>query len=186
SIEQASEPIGPEIIPTNAKWLPNATTVADGHGQGDSLQQLNYPRGIFVAEDFTVYVDDSENHRIVAWRPNATSGVVVAGGNGQGSQLNQLNEPLDVIVDRETDSLIISDNTNKRVVQWSLKNKTTGKVLIKKIDCVGLAMDDKRFLNVVDRDEHEVRQYRMRETNESDSRADIRNDTNGEHERDDN
>jgi hypothetical protein len=41
---------------------------------------------------------------------------VVAGGNGQGNQANQLNTPTAVIVDKETDSLIICEYSNKRVV----------------------------------------------------------------------
>ncbi|CAF4388479.1 unnamed protein product, partial [Rotaria sordida] len=44
-----------------------------------------------------------------------TNGQVVAGGNGQGNRLDQLDYPSDVLIDKETDSLIICDQGNRRV-----------------------------------------------------------------------
>ncbi|CAF4262256.1 unnamed protein product, partial [Rotaria sordida] len=44
-----------------------------------------------------------------------TNGQVVAGGNGQGNRLDQLDHPTDVLIDKETDSLIICDRDNRRV-----------------------------------------------------------------------
>lgn len=58
-------------------------------------------------EDGTVIVADLFKHRIVEWKRRAPSGTVLAGGNGEGSRPDQLNSPTDVIVDKETDSLII-------------------------------------------------------------------------------
>ncbi|CAF5165940.1 unnamed protein product, partial [Rotaria magnacalcarata] len=40
---------------------------------------------------------------------DTTNGQVVAGGKGAGNGLNQLNGPTDVLIDKETDSLIICD-----------------------------------------------------------------------------
>ncbi|CAF4234016.1 unnamed protein product, partial [Rotaria sordida] len=47
------------------------------------------------------------------------NGQVVAGGRDQGNRLDQLNSPTDVLIDKETDSLIICDSMNQRVVRWS-------------------------------------------------------------------
>jgi hypothetical protein len=44
-------------------------------------------------------------------------GQVVAGGNGKGNRMDQLNKPTDVIVDKKTNSLIIADTENNRVVR---------------------------------------------------------------------
>ncbi|CAF4386747.1 unnamed protein product, partial [Rotaria sordida] len=44
-----------------------------------------------------------------------TNGQVVAGGNGEGNRLDQLDRPTDVLIDKETDSLIICDLANRRV-----------------------------------------------------------------------
>ncbi len=46
------------------------------------------------------------------WKKNAINGRIVAGGNGQGNRNDQLSCPTKVIVDRENDSLIISDHGN--------------------------------------------------------------------------
>ncbi len=52
------------------------------------------------------------------YKCDATSGQVVAGGNGLGNRNDQLNFPQHVIVDNETDSLIITDRENRRVMRW--------------------------------------------------------------------
>ncbi|CAF2106646.1 unnamed protein product, partial [Rotaria magnacalcarata] len=150
-------------IPANAKWLQNGVTVAGGHGRGDATNQLNYPRGLFVDDDQTVVIADYLNHRIMQWKNgDTTNGQVVAGGNGEGNGLHQLKEPSDVLIDKETDSLIICDD--KRVVRWSRRSDTTqGEILIDKIACWGLAMDEQRYLYVSDDGKHEVRRYKFGE-----------------------
>lgn len=91
-----------------------------------------------------------------------TNGQVVAGGNGQGSELNQLYWPRNVLVDNESDSLIICDQGNQRIVRWSRRRGTNkGEILLGNISSFGLAMDDQRCLYVTDNIKHEVRQYRM-------------------------
>ncbi|CAF1384684.1 unnamed protein product [Rotaria sordida] len=95
-----------------------------------------------------------------------TNGQVVAGGNGQGNRLDQLNYPTDVLIDKETDSLIICDRVNRRVVRWSRRSGTTlGEILIDNIDPYGLAMDDQRYLYISDIDKHEVRRYQIGDKN---------------------
>ncbi|CAF3410387.1 unnamed protein product, partial [Rotaria sp. Silwood2] len=104
------------------------------------------------------------NHRIVEWKWGATSGQVVAGGNGQGSGAHQLYNPRDVIVDKERDSLIICDRSNRRVVRWPRRNGTSGETIISNIVCVGLTMDENGSLYVTDYGKHEVRRYRRGES----------------------
>ncbi|CAF1441125.1 unnamed protein product, partial [Rotaria sordida] len=95
-----------------------------------------------------------------------TNGQVVAGGNGEGNRLDQLYRPTDVLIDKETDSLIICDWGNRRVVQWSRRSGTTqGEILIPNIDPYGLAMDDQRYLYISDIDKHEVRRYQVGDKN---------------------
>ncbi|CAF1539411.1 unnamed protein product, partial [Rotaria sordida] len=93
-------------------------------------------------------------------------GQVVAGVNGRGNRLDQLNCPTDVLIDKETDSLIICDRENRRVVRWSRRSGTTqGEILIDNIACCGLAMDDQRYLYISDTDKHEVRRYQIGDKN---------------------
>ncbi|CAM4818319.1 unnamed protein product [Rotaria magnacalcarata] len=154
----------PARVHPNARWKQNGLTVAGGNGQGNGINQLSYPWGLYVDDDQTVYVADRDNHRIVEWKSGATSGQVVAGGNGQGSGDHQLSQPLDVIVDKERDSLIISDYSNERVVQWPRRNGTSGETIISNINCEGLTMDENGSLYVVDFGNDEVRRYKKGES----------------------
>ncbi|CAF3452049.1 unnamed protein product, partial [Rotaria sp. Silwood2] len=98
------------------------------------------------------------------WKGGATSGQVVAGGNGEGSGSHQLSGPFDVIFDKETDSLIICDYSNSRVVRWARRNGTSGETIISNIACWGLTMDQNGSFYVVDFGQHEVRRYRRGES----------------------
>ncbi|CAF0932746.1 unnamed protein product [Rotaria sordida] len=151
-------------IHPNARWQQNGLTVAGDNRQGNGINQLSNPFGLYVDDDQTIYVADRWNHRVVEWKRGATSGQVVAGGNGEGSGAHQLSEPLDVIVDKQTDSLIICDRSNTRVVRWSRRNRTSGETIISNIYCVGLAMDENGSLYVVDYRRAEVRLYRRGES----------------------
>jgi sugar lactone lactonase YvrE len=114
-----------------------------------------------VDEKGTVIVADSENHRIVEWNQGATSGTVLAGGNGNGDRPDQLNDPTDVIFDRAADSLIICEQGNRRVTQWSRRSGIRrGETIVNSIDCCGLAVDEEGFVYVTDEEKHEVRRYR--------------------------
>jgi sugar lactone lactonase YvrE len=120
---------------------------------------------VYIDDDQTVYVAEFVNHRIVEWKSGANSCQVVAGGNGQGNRNDQLNQPINVIVDKQNDSLIISDYGNQRVVRWSRRNRTNGEIIISNINCSDLIMDNDGYLYVSDLSKHEVRRWRMGETN---------------------
>ncbi|CAF4894205.1 unnamed protein product [Rotaria socialis] len=123
-------------IPANATWKQNGVTIAGGNGRGGTINKLNEPYGLFVDDDQTVVITDYNNHRIMQWKNgDTTNGQVVAGGKGAGDRLHQLNGPTDVLIDKETDSLIICDRMNRGVVRWFRRSDTTqGKILIDNID----------------------------------------------------
>ncbi|CAF4933646.1 unnamed protein product, partial [Rotaria socialis] len=154
-------------IPATATWAQNGVTIAGGRGQGGATNQLHWPCGLFVDDDQTVVIADWLNHRIMQWKiDDTTNGQVVAGGKGQGNGLHQLNQPTDVLIDKETDSLIICDQVNERVVRWSRRSGTTqGEILIDNIDCYEVAMDEQRNLYVSDVRKYEVRRYQLGEKN---------------------
>ncbi|CAF2994404.1 unnamed protein product, partial [Rotaria sp. Silwood2] len=151
-------------IHPNARWQHNGITVVGGNRQGNGINQLSNPWGLYVDDYQTIYVAEWSNHRIVEWKWGATSGQVVAGGNGQGSGAHQLSNPRDVIVDKERDSLIICDCSNARVVRWPRRNGTSGETIISNIACVGLTMDENGSLYVTNVGKHEVRRYRRGES----------------------
>ncbi|CAF1121261.1 unnamed protein product [Rotaria sordida] len=153
-------------IPVDARWAQKGVTVAGGHGKGSATNQLDSPYGFFVDDDQTIVIADYYNHRIIQWKKGDTNGQVVAGGNGQGKRLDQLFLPTDVLIDKETDSLIICDWGNRRVVRWSRRSGTTqGEILIDNICCYGLTMDDQRYLYISDYNKDEVRRYQIGDKN---------------------
>ncbi|CAF1128426.1 unnamed protein product [Adineta steineri] len=154
--------IPPIFINNNTKWKQNAVTVAGGHGRGNQLNQLNLPFGIYVdSDDDSIYIADTENHRIVKWEFGADKGEIVAGGNGKGNKINQLDYPMDIILDIEKKYLIICDHRNIRVMQWSRQNSQDPQILIYPIVCWGLAMDNTGDLYICDWSSQEVRRWRQ-------------------------
>ncbi|CAF4809526.1 unnamed protein product, partial [Rotaria socialis] len=133
-------------------WKQNGVTIAGGNGRGNATKQLYWPLGLFVDDDQTVVIADFYNDRIMQWKNGDTANAqVVAGGKGAGNGLHQLDGPSDVLIDKETDSLIICERWNRRVVRWSRRSDTTqGEILINNIDCWGLAMDEQRYVYVSD------------------------------------
>ncbi|CAF1230702.1 unnamed protein product [Adineta steineri] len=91
--------------------------VAGGNGRGNQLSQLNSPSFIFVDDDQSVYVSDTNNHRVVKWRKDAKEGRIVGGGNGTGENLNQLSSPQGIIVD-DLGQIYAADSGNHRVMRW--------------------------------------------------------------------
>ncbi|CAF3384280.1 unnamed protein product [Rotaria socialis] len=150
-------------IPANATWKQNGVTIAGGNRSGDATNQLTWPEGLLVDDDQTVVIADWGNNRIMQWKNgDTTNGQVVAGGQGKGNGLHQLDRPTDVLIDKETDSLIICDPGNQRVVRWSRPSGTTqDEILIDDVRYDGVAMDEQRYLYVSDVGKHEVRRYQL-------------------------
>ena len=92
----------------------NGIVVAGGNGQGNQLNQLNYPTYLFVDEEQALYVSDRDNHRVMKWNKGTNQGIVVAGGQGQGSTLTQLSHPNGLFVDT-SGTLNVVDARNDRV-----------------------------------------------------------------------
>ena len=45
--------------------------VAGGNGEGDQLNQFNRPTRIFVDENYSLYVSDAHNYRVMKWLKDA-------------------------------------------------------------------------------------------------------------------
>ncbi|CAF0917539.1 unnamed protein product [Adineta steineri] len=144
------------------KWKQNAITVAGGNGEGQQLNQLSHPSGIFIDKNKNIFIVDRYNHRVVEWKYNAKKGQITAGGNGRGDRMDQLNGPTDLIVNQQNHSIIIADQGNRRVIEWLNKKQ---QILIHNIDCSGLAMDKHGFLYVSDGEKNDVRRWKMGEYN---------------------
>ncbi|CAF1445421.1 unnamed protein product [Adineta ricciae] len=147
------------------KWRQNGSTICGGNGEGEELNQLSDPGGIFIDKHRNIFIADWGNDRIVRWKRNENRGTVVAGGNGKGNRLNQLNYPTDVIFDEQNNSIIITDFGNRRVMRWFLDTNQS-EILIHNIDCYGLTMDKFGFVYVSDGEKDEVRRWKIGEKSE--------------------
>ena len=80
--------------------------------------------------------------------------------------MDQLYRPTDVLIDKETNSLFIADQGNRRVLRLPRREETTqGEVIVDNIYCWGLAMDHLRYLYVSDWNKDEIRRYTIGDRN---------------------
>ncbi|CAF1437822.1 unnamed protein product [Adineta ricciae] len=105
------------------KWRKDAQEgiiVAGGNGQGNRLNQLNSPQGIFVDDLNQIYIADCGNDRIMRWREGDKNGEIIVGINyGQTECLNQLHSPTDISFDVQG-NLYVADYGNHRIQRFDL------------------------------------------------------------------
>ncbi|CAF1370508.1 unnamed protein product [Adineta steineri] len=111
------------------RLLKNATsaTVIAGikNSVGSNSTQLNYPQGVYVDTNGTMYVSDSRNQRIQKYINGSKSGITIAGLSGSsGSVLNQLNGPRLITLDPTQEYIYISDQSNNRIMRFSTNSNT--------------------------------------------------------------
>ncbi|CAF5031402.1 unnamed protein product, partial [Rotaria sp. Silwood1] len=95
--------------------------VAGGNGNGGAFTQITTSYGLFVDNQYNVYVSENANHRITKWlSANPTTGVLIAGGNGAGNTAEKLNLPWGIYLD-STGGLYIVDRGNHRVQYWAYR-----------------------------------------------------------------
>ncbi|CAF1211605.1 unnamed protein product [Adineta steineri] len=146
------------------KWRQNVSILAT-HGPGDDLNEGRDTQGIYIDDDNqTIYYTRHNSDRVVALKFGEKSVEIAAGGNGPGDDLNQLNNPSDVTVDKKKDLLIICDKGNERVVQWSRQNQTSPEIIISKIECNGVTIDNNGDIYVSEGKTHSVIRLKQGET----------------------
>ncbi|CAF0737610.1 unnamed protein product [Adineta steineri] len=156
-------------IHANAIWKQSGMTVAGGNGPGKAANQLARPTGLFVDDDDqTIVIADCSNDRVIQWKIGDTNGRVVAGGNGYGHRLDQVELPHHVLIDKETNSLIILGGAFGQIFRWSRRSGTRqGEILLDKVQGSALAMDDQRHLYVSNFDE--VKRYQLGKTSKNET-----------------
>ncbi|CAF0929325.1 unnamed protein product [Adineta steineri] len=147
------------FVKEQIKWKQNGIISAGGNEEGDQLNQLSSPNGIFIDHHNNIFIADFGNHRITKWKYDSNNVQIIAGGN------DQLSRPADMIVDKQNNSLIIADTGNRRVIKWSLQNQRIQQILISDIDCFGLSIDKNGFIYVSDIVNNEVRQWKEGDAN---------------------
>lgn len=93
--------------------------VVSPNGTGSSLNQMQKNcRGLYVNKLGDIFVLDSENHRVLKWSVNASSGILVAGGGGQGNGSTQLSDAFGLFVDELNNVIYVADTWNYRIQKY--------------------------------------------------------------------
>ena len=116
--------------------------VAGGDRPGSGLNELNKPRALALDSAGNLYVADSENQRVMRYRPNSTTGEIVV-GNGTG-RYPKIDQPISRILIDKNDLLytyVPSSAGGGRLIVWpsTSENGTWHPALIS--ECKGLAID---------------------------------------------
>ncbi|CAM4938064.1 unnamed protein product [Rotaria socialis] len=117
-------------IPTCATCNPSGITVAGKASgvAGSDLRSLRYPVSIFIDNNDTLYVVDRDNHRIVKYFVNTSTGVLVAGTGTPGSTASELSSSKDVAID-QYGAVIVADSNNYRIQSFLSGIITSGSTL---------------------------------------------------------
>jgi len=81
---------------------------------GPVTNMLDHPHGLFVDENFNLFVADTHNNRIQRFQSDQPNAVTVAGFGGPVSFI--LNRPTSIVVDGD-DYLFIVDSGNHRMIR---------------------------------------------------------------------
>lgn len=88
---------------------------------GNGLDQLTFPQRIaFDPTSSTLYVADTDGHRILRYVSSNATGSIVAGGNGLGTNRNQLSFPTGLYFESSSNSLVIANSFSHTIVRWVL------------------------------------------------------------------
>ena len=84
--------------------------MAGANGYDDDTNQLNSPHEFDIDDDNqSIIIAVWEIHRIVEWKMGEMNSKVIACDRGKGNRLDQQNYLTDVLIDQETNSLLIAD-----------------------------------------------------------------------------
>ncbi|CAF2826875.1 unnamed protein product [Rotaria sp. Silwood2] len=96
----------------SATWSQVGRTVVGGI-QGNAINQLHYPVGLFIDPNDCLFIADSRNDRVIKVEQGASIGTVVA---------SKLHTPTDVSVDKQGNLYIVdlstSEGSSGRVTYW--------------------------------------------------------------------
>lgn len=97
----------------------NPTVVAGDGNNGSDVNQLSYPRGIFVDLNLDLYVADCRNDRVQLFPSGQLNGITVA-GNGSNRTVF-IDCPASILLDADR-NLFIVDNNNNRIMQFTFND----------------------------------------------------------------
>jgi hypothetical protein len=133
-------------ICVNAIWNPNGTTVAGGNGQGSGLNQLDHPMGLYIDDNFSIYIADTYNHRIIKWVSGSSNGEILVNYNESKNFVSK-------VVVNKNGTIYYCDRFNNRIKKWFNNNEET---ILSNISCWGLALDKEGSLYISGHEDHRI------------------------------
>ncbi|CAF5011905.1 unnamed protein product, partial [Rotaria sp. Silwood1] len=136
--------------------------VAGGNGLGSSAERLNYPWGLYVDSNQTVYIADASNHRVQRWLSGSSTGTTVAGTTSSaGSWSYQLNTPTAVTLD-PYGFIYVLDYGNSRVQKW-FPGDSYGKTVISVTmgSPLGMEIDLSANIVIADTNSHRILSFAL-------------------------
>ena len=144
----------------------NILTIVAGIGvAGNAANMLNDPRGLFVDDNFDLYVADFNNNRIQLFRPGQQNAITVA-GNSSLNQTITLNHPIHVVLDIDK-YLFIIDQYNHRIVRSGPNGfrciigctGSSGSTADRLHNPTSMAFDSFGNIYVVDEENHRIQKF---------------------------
>ncbi|CAF1200711.1 unnamed protein product [Rotaria sordida] len=145
-------------------------TIVGGYGNGtggSTLDALQYPTGLAMGIDNSLYVSDYLNHRVIKLQQGSLMGSIVAGTGVAGSNLNQLNGPTGLYVDTSL-NIYIADSKNFRIMFWQRDSSigvkvagtgVSGNTLNSFSTVVGLSVDLQGNIYLCDSFNHRIMKF---------------------------
>ena len=143
----------------------NAMTIAAGTGSsGSASDKLNGPHGIFVTNNFDLYVADFYNDRVQLFRSGETNGTTVTGNGSIGTIA--LRHPTGIVLDADR-YLFIVDSGSHRIVGSGLDgfpcvvgcSATSGSALNRLTNPFTMGFDHSGNIFVTDRNNSRLQKF---------------------------
>jgi hypothetical protein len=103
---------------------PPPKIIAGIGGCGSAANQFNGTRGISIDRQGNAIIADYDNHRIMLYAPNATSGTMIAGLGIAGSDSLSLHNPTNLFLDELNSWLYVVDMYNHRIQRFLLNTSS--------------------------------------------------------------
>jgi len=156
----------PKIVTKSLSSTSNILTIVAGTGcDGSTSTTLRQPTGIFVDENFDLYVADSQNGRIQLFRSGASSAITVAGYSSANVTIT-LDYPTDIVLDKDKNIFIV-DFGKHRIVASGMNgfrciagcNGTYGSASNELYNPTTMAFDSYGNIFVVDQSNNRIQKF---------------------------
>ncbi|CAF1373626.1 unnamed protein product [Rotaria sp. Silwood1] len=146
-------------ICSTATWAQHGITIIGGTSYEGPSVDLDFPQGMFIDENQTIYIADTGNHRVIKWKQDASSVEIITDGNDK-ENINTCgsNKPFDVVVDKNG-TIYIAYLTINQVQKW-IRGADRGETMINIHSPLSIAIDNEESIYVSSMSSSKLKKYR--------------------------